>query len=79
MKKILSLIWRGWKKLAHGLGIVNTRILLTLAYFVIIAIAAIISRLFGADLLDRRMKKKDSYWHQREHVEVTLESARRQF
>jgi hypothetical protein len=79
MKKFFSLIWRGWKKLAHGLGIVNTRILLTITYFIIIAIAALVSRLFGADLLDRRAKKKDSYWHDREHVNIDLESARRQF
>jgi hypothetical protein len=79
MKKFLSLIWRGWQKFAHGLGIVNTKILLTLTYFIVIAIAAILSRLFGADLLDRRMKKKESYWYDREHVEIDLESARRQF
>lgn len=79
MKKVLSLIWRGWKKFAHGLGIVNTKILLSVAYFIIIAIGALFSRLFGADLLDRRMKPKDTYWHDREKLEVSLEDCKRQF
>lgn len=79
MKKFFSLIWRGWKKFAHGLGIVNTKILLTITYMVIIAIAAILARLVGADLLDRRMKPKPSYWHDREDLDVDLETCRRQF
>jgi hypothetical protein len=79
MKKLLSLIWRGWKKFAHGLGIINTRILLTITYFIIIAVASVGARLFGADLLDRRMKPKESYWHDREPLSADLESCRRQF
>lgn len=79
MKKVLSLLWQGWKKFAHVLGIVNTRILLTITYVIIIGIVAIISRLIGADLLDRRMKERPSYWHDRDAADATLEAARRQF
>jgi hypothetical protein len=79
MKKFLSLIWRGWKKFAHTLGVVNTKILLTLSYFIIIAVVSIPSRLFGADFLDKRMKRKDSYWNGREPVDVSVEACRRQF
>jgi hypothetical protein len=79
MKKFLSLLWRGWKKLAHGLGIVNTKILLTLTYFVVIAVVALFTKLFGRDLLDRRMKPRKSYWHERPQESITLETCRRQF
>ena len=79
MKKVLSLLWQGWKKFAHVLGIINTRILLTLTYITVIAIVAIISRLIGADLLDRRMKRRPSYWHDREAADASLEAVRRQF
>ena len=79
MKKILSLVWRGWKKFAHGLGIVNTKILLTLTYFLILSVISVIGRLFGADLLDRRMKPKPSYWHKREPADNSIEAGRRQF
>ena len=79
MKAFFSLIWRGWKKFAHGLGIVNTKILLTLTYFSIMAIAAIIAFLVRADLLDRRMRKEASYWRKREPVDESLAACRRQF
>ena len=79
MKKVLSLLWQGWKKFAHVLGIVNTTILLTLTSLLIIAVAAIFSRIFGADLLDRRMKPRPSYWHDREAADASLEAVRRQF
>lgn len=79
MKKFLSLLWRGWKEFAHVLGIVNTRILLTVSYFVILAFAAVVTRIFGKDLLDRRMKRAETYYHPHEPIQATLESCRRQF
>jgi len=79
MKKFFSLIWRGWKAFAHALGIVNTKILLTLTYFIVVAIAAIIGWIARADLLDRRMKPQASYWRERHPVHDTLETCRRQF
>ena len=79
MKKFFGLLWKGWKKFAHVLGIVNTRILLTLTYFIILFLVALFPRLFGRDLLDRRMKPKKSYYHDREQETVTLEMCKRQF
>ena len=82
MKPILqffSLLWRGWKKFAHILGIVNTRILLTVTYFIILAIAGLIRMLIRADLLDRRMDPKPTYYHNREPFKDTLQTVRRQF
>lgn len=79
MKAFFSLIWRGWKKFAHVLGIVNTRILLTITYFIVVAVAAIIARVTGRDLLDRRMTPRDTYWRERDQAPVDLESCRRQF
>jgi hypothetical protein len=79
MKKFLSLIWRGWKKFAHTLGVVNTKILLTITYFVMIALVSVFSRIFGADFLDKRMKRKLSYWRGREPVDASLDSCRHQF
>lgn len=79
MKQFFSLIWRGWKQFAHVLGIVNTRILLTITYFVVVALAAIVTRVTRRDLLDRRMTPKESYWHDREQHPIDLESCRRQF
>jgi len=79
MKKFFVLIWRGWKKFAHVLGIFNTKVLLTVTYFVIISIVSLILRLFGNDLLDRRMKPEPSLWKDREPHTDTLETTSRQF
>ncbi len=79
MKKFFSLLWRGWKKFAHVLGIVQTRILLSVSYFVILAVAAVITKIGGQDLLDRRMKRAQTYYHPHEPVQATLEACRRQF
>lgn len=42
MKKILKSIKTGWLKFAHALGVVNTTILLTVFYIVLIGIYSII-------------------------------------
>lgn len=74
-----SLIWRGWKKFAHVLGAINTRILLTVTYFIILSIAFVVAKLTGKDLIDRRMDPKPSYYHPHPHVEADLAAAKRQF
>ena len=79
IKKFFSLIWRGWKKFAHVLGIINTRILLTISYFVIFAFASLITAFARKDLLDRRMTRASTYYHDHETIHATLETARRQF
>ena len=79
MKTFFSLLWRGWKKFAHVMGIVQTRILLTVSYFVILAFASIITKVLGKDLLERRMQRAATYYHPHEPIQATLESCRRQF
>ena len=79
MKKFFSLLWRGWKKFAHVLGIINTRILLTISYFVILAFASIFTKLGRKDLLDRNMSPKPTFYYPHEPVAATVEACRRQF
>lgn len=79
IKWFFLLLWRGWKKFAHVLGIVNTRILLTVSYFVIFALAWVATRFARADLIDRRMTPKPSFYHPREPVQASLVSAKRSF
>jgi hypothetical protein len=79
MKKFFSLIWRGWMAFAHAVGWFNTRVLLTVTYFVIIAIAWIGTRLAGADLLDRKVRPRGVHYHDRQPFKDTLATCRRQF
>lgn len=63
-KRILVKIWqgfkKGWMKFAHTLGLINTTILLTILYFVLIGIYAILiglpKRIFDF------FKKNKTYW-----------------
>ena len=82
MKSLLYpfvLLWRGWMKFAHILGVINTRILLTITYFILLSVAALIRTLVRADLLDRKMDKKPSYYHNREPFKDTIQTVRRTF
>lgn len=57
----------GWLILAHGMGWVNTRVLLTLFYYLVISPVGLAMRLFGRDPLDRRWSPdQPSYWTKRE-------------
>ena len=79
MKRFFKAIWRGWKWFAHKLGVFNTKVLLTIMYFIIIGIFSIIFRIIGRDLLDRKFKKEDSLWRAHDDLEPDLENAKRQF
>ena len=79
IKQFLSLLWRGWKKFAHVLGIVNTRILLTITYFIMFAFAWLFITLRRADLLDRKIDQSPSFYRHREPFKDTLETVRRTF
>jgi hypothetical protein len=58
----------GWLKLAQGLGWVNSRILLSLIYFVFLLPIAWISRLFTKDPLTLRKTKTSSLFINRNHL-----------
>ncbi|MFQ5510898.1 MAG: SxtJ family membrane protein [Candidatus Krumholzibacteriia bacterium] len=79
MKRILKSIWAGWKKFAHVLGVFNTKVILTILYFLVMGIAAILARTFRGDLLDRKFPGNDSLWQPREASVTGLEEAKRQF
>lgn len=52
---------RAWMTFAFALGYINSRIILTLIYFLVFVPYGLISRLVGRDPLQLR-QKKDSYW-----------------
>ena len=67
-------------KIAHIVGWINTRIILTAIYYVILTPIGIILRLAGKDLLDVKIEKeKDTYWKEREQIVATKESLEKQF
>jgi carbamoyltransferase len=53
---------RGWMALAGALGYVNSRILLSLVYYLAVAPFGVVARLAGHDPLGRRASRRESYW-----------------
>jgi hypothetical protein len=58
----LAPVYRAWMKLGHGLGWVNTRIILSLLYYLVFTPVGLLMRLFGKDPMRREwLADEDSY------------------
>lgn len=76
---VLGPVQRGWMKMAAVLGHVNTRIILTLMYYLVITPVAFVMGLFR-DPLNRSWKDaQQSNWIKREQQPVDPASYERQF
>ncbi len=64
--KFLKLLYRGWMKIAHAIGRVNTVILLAVVYVVVFGVAKIVSLFSGKDILESNLNRQaPSYWKRR--------------
>ena len=79
IKKIGSWLYKGWMVFARALAFVNTRVILTLFFLLVIGPIAIILKLAGKDFLQRKIDSSSTFWKPRERAEHTLENAARQF
>ena len=70
---------RAWMGLAHVLGWVNSRILLSLLFYVVLTPIAIIQRLLGRNTLGRRGPGSESYWVRRKTQAQSPEQFERLF
>jgi hypothetical protein len=68
-----------WMRLASALGYVNSRVLLTLMYYLVLAPYGFVMRLAGRDTLRRRGKTQQSYWIARRATRQTREQFERLF
>lgn len=62
-----GILWLWWK-LAHILGWINTRILLSVVFYVILLPMAMLSRIFTRDPLKIKWRKHDSTFVIRDHL-----------
>ncbi|MCA1815180.1 MAG: SxtJ family membrane protein [Acidobacteria bacterium] len=69
----------GWMKLAHALGWVNSRVLLTALFYGVFAPYGFLSRLAGRDPLRRRQRGGETYWTTRTRTRQTREQFERLF
>ncbi len=75
MKKIFKIPYDLWMRFAHALGWVNSKIILTVVYFVILGLYAIPYRLRAL----RTHSKKSPAWVPKEPIADPEKSIRRQF
>ena len=68
-----------WMRFAAVLGHVNSRILLTLMYYLVMTPYGLVSRLVGRDPLRRRGKGGETYWVERKHTRQGREQFERLF
>jgi Saxitoxin biosynthesis operon protein SxtJ len=68
-----------WMSLASALGYVNSRVLLTLVYYLVFTPYGFVMRLAGRDPLRRRGKTQESYWIPRKTTRQTREQFERLF
>ena len=57
-----------WMRLALILGWFNSRVLLSVVYFILLFPIALVSRLFTKDSLQLKPKEKKSYFEERNHT-----------
>lgn len=69
-----------WMRLAVILSWINTRLILTVMFYLIFTPIGLCMRIFAADLLDKKISKgKDSYWIKKEAGEFDPKTYERQF
>lgn len=57
----LRRLWEGWKRLVHRIGIVQTFIFMTLFYFLVLGVTAIVLFVTRRDLLHLRARAGTFY------------------
>jgi hypothetical protein len=75
---LLRKLWHRWVVLAHKIGNFQSRILLTLFYFLVVTPFGLVTAVLG-DPLHRRRAPSASAWVAREASDVDLPSSRKQF
>lgn len=59
----LAIIYRPWMAMAKVLGHINTTIILSLIFYILITPAALVLRLAGKDAMERKLERAaSSYW-----------------
>jgi hypothetical protein len=73
----IRVTWDRWKKIARAVGVVQTRVLMVVFYFILVCPLGLIMRLAGDPL--RLKARAGSNWTPHRHEDPSLDVARRQF
>ena len=80
MRKTISILWQVWKRFAHRVARIQTAILVTIFYFLVLTPIGLVAHLFGWDPLCRRAFSSDAVtnWKPVSQPEPDSESLRHQ-
>ncbi len=80
MKKLLKILWTGWKRIAHRIGRFQTKLIVAIAYLLVLSPLGLLGRLVGWDPLgiNRKNVAKSTNWRAIDNGEPDLDSMRRQ-
>ena len=77
---VLRPLYIFWMRLAFALAWINTRLILSLIFYLMLTPIGLAIKLFGIDLLDRRIDRKaGSYWKSKEGLPFDPAGYERQF
>ena len=68
-----------WMRLAHALGYVNSRIILSVIYFLVITPYGLVLRVLRRDTMNRRGPSRKSYWIPKSKTRQSREQFERLF
>ena len=74
-------VFRLWMKIAGALGWFNTRLLLSIVFFLVFAPIGLVTRLLRIDLMDQKFPRPDreTYWKKKEKRALEPDAYERQF
>ncbi len=75
--KVLKFLWKMWINLGLLLGLINTTVILTLFYFVMVTPIGLFRRIFKCNMNEN--KDTHTYWLAKKNREPTLHLYTRQF
>ncbi len=80
MGRIFYYIKRLWLSFSKILGKINTVILLSLIYYIVIGCMSLVVKVLRKDLLQKKIdSKRNTYWIDRQSIDATIERNKFQF
>ncbi len=79
MLSVFKKIKDWWMPIAKKIGEFQTKVILSILYFLVIGPIALIAYLIRADLLKKQHRKNPSFWKKEQEPVNTLEGCQRQF
>ena len=77
--KILKPVYKVWMTLAVIIGWIMTRLILSVLFYSVITVIAILTRIIGKDFLNLKIDNKESYWNNRDSNHELNQDFEKQF